>query len=303
MSFLKKYRKWSQRDFLKWRDDLSEYERDFFLPEIKGRCEELLKYCKEIDEYCRTRVDEKSFGATLRELMLDSQIEKLVPPELRPPTAELLARQYFTQMQVMNKVTFIDPLEAVIQKFDSDIDLKMFGLILNEVNHICSTVVQIKEKLFLYSLTSFAVVFDRHTNEPVMSEPKELKLLLVPFQNTIENIYGVANSTSGTIHQWHKEQMQWKTEFLKVLSERLAQRNNLLTIFVAIIVSWAFLTATQPLEKYQLGKENETLKAQATESINKGKLLEEKINVLKLKLDELNRLQLQKNSNATEIKK
>ena len=136
-----------------------------------------------------------------------------------------------------------------------------------------------------------------------MSEPKELKLLLVPFQNTIENIYGVANSTSGTIHQWHKEQMQWKTEFLKVLSERLAQRNNLLTIFVAIIVSWAFLTATQPLEKYQLGKENETLKAQATESINKGKLLEEKINVLKLKLDELNRLQLQKNSNATEIKK
>lgn len=299
MSWLKKYRKWKQRDFLKWRDDLSDYERDFFLPEIKGRCEVLLKYCKDIDIYCKDRIDEKSFGATLRSLILDSQLEHLVPVELRPPTPEFLAKQYFNQIEKMNGITFIEPLERVINRFQSEINLKKFATILNEVNHICSTVVQVKEMLFLYSLASFAVVFDRHTNQPVLSEPKELKLLLVPFQNTIENIYGVANSTSGTIHHWHKEQMEWKTEFLKVTSERIAQRNNLLTIIVAVAVSWAFLTATQPLEKYQLGRENEILKTQATNALNQNQSLEEKVKSLNLKIEDLHKsLAQSKNSTA-----
>lgn len=298
MSWLKKYRKWKQRDFLKWRDDLSDYERDFFLPEIKGRCEELLKYCKEIDEYCRTRVDEKAFGATLRNLMLDSQIEHLVPQELKPPTNEVLAKQYFNQIQAMNKTTFIDPLEATIKKFDGEIDLEKFGTILNEVNHTCSTIIQVKEKLFWYSLASFAVVFDRHTNQPVLSEPKELKLLLVPFQNTIDNIYGVANSTSGTIHQWHKEQMNWRTETLKVISERIAQRNNLLAIIVAVAISWAFMLGTKPLEKWQLERDNEALKTQINEDSRQRQQLEEQIKALNLKVEDLNKSLPQTKGNA-----
>lgn len=299
MSLLKKYRKWKQRDFLRWRDDLSEYERDFFLPEIKGRCEELLKYCKEIDTYCDNRVDERAFGVTLRELVIESRYEQLVPPELRPPSPEFLARQFFNQTKEMNQISFIDPLERVLARFTNDIDLKQYGKILNEVNRICATIVQTKQVLFLYSLRSYVVAIDPSTNQVIGSEPKDLAVLLIPFKNILENIYNVANSTSGTIHQWHKEQMEWKTEFLKVTSERIAQRNNLLTIIVAVAVSWAFLTATQPLEKYQLGRENEILKTQATDALNQKQSLQETVSSLNLKIEDLNRsLAQSKNSTA-----
>lgn len=293
MSWLHKYRKWKQRDFLKWRDDLSEYERDFFLPELKGRCEELLKYCREINEYCDQRVDERAFGVTLRELVIESRYEQLVPPELRPPTPEFLARQFFEQTKAMNNVSFIEPLERVLARFGNEIDLKEYGKILNEINRICATIVQTKQVLFLYSLRSYVIAIDPRTSQPIGSEPKDLAVLLIPFKNILENIYNVANSTSSTIHQWHKEQMEWKTEFLKVVSERIAQRNNLLAIIVAIAISWAFMMGTRPLEKWQLERDNEYLKNQISEDTKLRQQLQEQIKTLNLKFEELSKSQTQ----------
>lgn len=299
MSWLKKYRKWKQRDFLKWRDDLSDYERDFFLPEIKGRCEALLSYCKEIDAFCTARSDEHNFGVLLRNLVLGGYDETQIPAGDRPPTPGALARQYFSAIQEVNRTTFIEPLERVIQKIKPDITLKEFGSLLNEVNLVCSSVIQIKEKLFLYRLSSFAFVRDPQTGEVLPTQPRELTLLLVPFQSAIENIYGVANSTSGTIHQWHKEQMQWKTEFMKVVSERIAQRNNLLAIIVAIAISWAFMMGTKPLEKWQLERDSEALKTQINEDSKQRQQLEEQIKALNLQVEELGKSLSQPQSQPT----
>lgn len=289
MSWLKKYRKWKQRDFLKWRDDLSDYERDFFLPEIKGRCEALLDYCKAIDSLCTERAEEHNFGVMLRNLILPSDFEALIPADQRPPEPKVLAKMYFSAIQKVNKETFIDPLEKVIQKLNPNISLKEFGLALNEVNLICSSVVQIKEKLFLYRFGSIAFVKNPQTGEVVPTQPKELNLMLHQFQNTIENIYGVANSTSGTLHQWQKEQMQWKTEVLKLTTERIAQRNNVLTILVAVAISWAFMMGTKPLEKWQLERDNESLKTQINEDSKQRQQLEEQIKAINLKVEELNK--------------
>jgi hypothetical protein len=299
MSLLIQYRKWMQRDFLKWRDDLSDYERDFFLPEIKGRCEALLIYCREIDSYCTERAEEHNFGVLLKNLMLPQDIEELVPVGSRPPAPKVLAKLYFSAIQKVNKETFIEPLEKVIQKLSSNVDLKEFGLILNEVNLVCSSVVQIKEKLFLYRFGSIAFVKDPQTGQVIPTQPKELNLMLHQFQNTIENIYGVANSTSGTLHQWQKEQMQWKTEYLKVTSERIAQRNNLITIIVAIAISWAFMLGTKPLEKYHLEKDNEVLKSQITEELKQRQSLEYQIKTLSLKVEELNKALSQTRNKST----
>ncbi len=251
-----RYRKWKQKDFLEWRFDLSEYEKDLFIPEMKGRSEELLKYFNEIDAYCTERVDEKVFGALLRELALDSRIEHLIPVELRPATPEVLARNFFTEIKNVNRTTFIEPLEEIVSLFKEDMSLKEFGNMLNRLNLVCSTVVQVKNKLFYYNLRSFAVAFDEH-GAPALRPPMNLQVILMPFENTIVNVLGVANATSGSIHQWHKEQMRWKTEFLKVVSERIAQRNNLLTILVAVALSWLFLTFSSPYDKIRL--ENESI--------------------------------------------
>ena len=166
------------------------------------------------------------------------------------------------------------------------------------MNLLCSIVVQVKEKLFLYRLNSIAHVRNTQTNQILPTEPRELTILLLQFKGSLDNIYGVANATAATISQWHKEQMQWKTEFLKVTSERIAQRNNLLTIIVAVAVSFFFMTATQPLEKYQLGKENETLKNQTIEALNQKHSLEEQAKVLNLKIDDLNKSLLQIKSDS-----
>ncbi|WP_413288385.1 hypothetical protein [Bdellovibrio sp. HCB337] len=287
MSWLKEYRKWRQRDFLKWRDDLSDYERDFFLPEIKGRCEALLLYCKEIDLFCIERADEHNFGVMLRKLMLPADVEALIPADQRPSEPKVLAKKYFSAIQKVNKETFIEPLENVIQKINSNVGMKEFGLILNEVNLVCSSVIQIKEKLFLYRFGSIAFVKNPQTGEVILTQPNELNLMLHQFQNTIDNIYGVANSTSGTLHQWQKEAMEWKTEFLKVTTERIAQRNNLLAIIAAIAISWAFMFGTEPLEKYQLEKNNDALKGQIAEDSKQRQLLEEQIKNLNLKVEDL----------------
>ena len=247
--FYHKYRKWKQRDFLRWRDYVSDYETDFFLPELKGRCEELLKYFEMIDDYSLNHVDDKVFGETLRNLMVKKELERLVPDKMKPPPSEEIAKAFFSQMREMNQREFIQPLKKVIADFNKPLDMKIFGSILNQVNHVCSTVVQVREKLFLYRLSGFATAHEIESGKMVLSEPKDYKVMLVPFQNIMDNIYGVANSTSQTIHQWHKEQMEWKTSFLGVLSERLAQRNNLLTIIAAIAISWLFLAITNPYEK------------------------------------------------------
>tara|TARA_R110002049_G_scaffold209537_1_gene380431 strand:- start:1300 stop:2214 length:915 start_codon:yes stop_codon:yes gene_type:complete len=260
MSLLKKYRIWKQRDFLKWRDELTEYERDFFLPEIKGRCEALLTYFKEIDVYCNDRKYEHNFGLMLRKLNLNGLDESRFPETDRPQTPKKISEDFFSSIQIENRKSFIEPLEKILLKIRVNVSLKDFGSIMNEVNLICSIVVQAKSKLFLYRLSSFAYVQDTNTKQVVLAPPRELSVLLLQFQSSLDNIFNIANSTSSTLHQWHKEQMQWKTEYLKVLSERIAQRNNLLSILVAVAVSWALLTATQPLEKYQLNKENELLK-------------------------------------------
>lgn len=275
-----KYRNWKQRDFLKWRDDLSDYERDYFMPEIKGRCEELLKYFKMIDEYSLHHVDDKAFGATLRGLMMSKELEKLIPKAMQPPTDEVLAQNYFVAMRSVNQENFIDPLKKVITEFNRLIDLKSLGSILTQVNQICSTVLQVKEKLFLYGLSGFATVHDKNTNQLVLSEPKELKVMLVPFQITMENIYGVANATSGTIHQWHKEQMEWKTNCLQVLSERLAQRNNLLTIIVAVAISWLFLSVTKPYESLLREHEFTKLKEKVIELHTREMNKEQQVSIL-----------------------
>lgn len=299
MSWLKKYRKWKQRDFLKWRDDLSDYERNFFLPEIKGRCEALLAYCKDIDSLCTERAEEHNFGVMLRTLMMPADVEALIPADQRPPEPKVLSKMYFSAIQKVNRETFIEPLERVIQKLNSNVSLKEFGLILNEVNLICSSVIQIKEKLFLYRFGSIAFVKNPQTGEVIPTQPRELHLMLHQFQNTIENIYGVANSTSGTLHQWQKEAMEWKTEFLKVTTERIAQRNNLLTIFVAIAISWAFMLGTKPLEKWQLERDNEALKAQISEDLKQRKQLEEQVKALSLKVEDLTKSLSQAQSQST----
>lgn len=251
----KQYRRWKQRDFLKWRDEVSDYERDFFLQELKGRCEELLKYFEMIDDYSKNHVDDRVFGETLRKLIMPKELEKLIPAEKRPPTPEVLAKSFFETMREMNSREFIVPLKKVLQYFSKPLDLKTYGEMLTQINHVCSTVVQVREKLFLYRLSGFATVHKVESGEMVAGEPSDYKVMLTPFQNILDNIYGVANSTSQTIHQWHKEQMEWKTNFLSVLTERLAQRNNLLTIIVAITISWFFLSVSNPYEK--LGRDRD----------------------------------------------
>lgn len=158
MSLLKKYRSWKQRDFLKWRDELSDYEKNFLLPEIKGRCEALLTYCKDIDSFCTDRMDEHNLGVALRALMLPEDIEKLIPPEHRPPSPKVLANKYFTAIQKANRETFITPLEREIPNINSNLSLEEFGLVINKINLICASALQCKETLFLYRLSSLPFV-------------------------------------------------------------------------------------------------------------------------------------------------
>lgn len=251
------WRRWKHRDILVWRVDLSEYESDFLLPELKGRTEALLSYFKEIEKYCNDRADEQGLGTLLRELLIDSKLEHLVPLKDRPISATELTKKFFKDLKEGNHNTFIKPLSEVLKLFKDEMSLKEFGKLLIQLNFICSTILEVKNELFYYQFRSVSIA---ETNNGLVVNPaEEHRVILMPFQNTIDNAVFVAKSTSENISNWHKEQAPQKSNYLNLLSHKISQRNNLFTIFVAVALSWLFLTFSNPFDKIRLEKENEIL--------------------------------------------
>jgi len=296
MSLTKLYRKWAHRDFLIWRDELSDYEKNFLLPEVKSRCEVLLGFCKKIDTYCETKKGDHNLGVAIRKIMISDDAINLIPKDRQPPPPDVLARSYFTEIQDSNRATFLNDLESLVPLMSKNISLTELGQIFNKILIVAGAALEAQNELFLYRLSAIPLVMDSNSKQVVLGQPRELSLILHQFTNPIQNIQLISKSLIDTIQQWHKEVLNQKTEFLKLQTERIAQRNNLLTIIVAIAISWAFMMGTKPLEKYQLEKDNEVLREQIIEDFKKRTVLEEEIKALSVRVKELNEKIIQKDT-------
>ena len=130
---------------------------------------------------------------------------------------------------------------------------------------ISNSIVQVKEKWLFYSLSGFPYVIETATGQVAFDEPKQLQMILLPFKGALGNIYGVAKSVTDNVHEWHRENLKWKSDLVGYHTSQVNLRNNVIllifqtmTVFAAIALSAFFLIANDP---FQLLRQNRSLQS------------------------------------------
>lgn len=172
------------------------------------------------------------------------------------------AEKFFTDIQGLAKIQGVDDIDEILKKYKDIEDIKALGLFLTEVNCLCSSFLNINNKLLLYKIETYPYFEDTKTGQTIATQPIQYSITIEPFQILVSNIVGIAKSTSETIHEWHKYAMKLKLEYLNLSTSRLSIWTNILTIVLAITLSAFFLVVNDP---FNLLKENRELKMKIAE--------------------------------------
>lgn len=241
------------------RTELTDYEQDFLVPGIRGRLETLLEYSNWIIETCKQHEDDVAFANILGSLLNPNKLP------VGNWSGAQVAKKYFDDVRAMIVDQYCVPICACLKKHQDVNSPKQLANFCMDAQLIANSIVQIKDKWLLYSLTGFPYVVETNTGQVAFDEPRQLQMMLLPFKGALGNINGVAQSISDNIHEWHKENLKWKSELVSYHINRVNLRNNVvlllfqtLTVFGAVALSAFFLLANDP---FQLMKTNRGLSA------------------------------------------
>lgn len=247
--YLRKRKHRKYKELLEWRDELNDYEKKQLIPALKYRMISLKEDSIRIVNIC-SKENLDTFGAILLQLM------KYRGVPITDVVCKAEAEKYFADIRKLVQEQFVNDLDEIIKHYDSINDLKDFALVLNETNHFCASITEIKDKLFFYNIQHALVIQNVNTLDTEVFEPNASNVIWMPFRVIAENMYSVAKSTSETIHHWHKEQLQWKTGYLNLKAHQVQLRNQLITIVFAIVTALAisaiFMSATNVYETHVL---------------------------------------------------
>ena len=165
----------------------------------------------------------------------------------------------------------MEDIEATLKLYEDIHDVSKLGLFMNEINLQCSSLMVVKNRLFLYKIQGYPFLTNVKTGETVPGQPIQYSLTTEPFQIIIDNIMGVAKALSDTVHTWHKYNMNLNSKQIDLYMNGLSLRNTklvlfiqLLTVILAISLSAFFLIARDPFDlikdNYALKQKNASLK-------------------------------------------
>lgn len=254
---------------------LTDYERDLLIPELKSRLNVLKLYFKDIINLCDIQKGSPVFIANLNSIIN----LKAIDAEFKENT-QSLADRFFDQIKEQAQTENMDDIDRILNKYQNIDDTKNLGLFLNEVNFLCSSLLAVKNNLFLFKIEAYPLVVDPNTGQTISIQPPQYFITTEPFKIKIDNIISVAKATSESIHEWHKYAMKLKLQYLDLYTNRLSIKNNrlvlfiqILTIFLAIALSAFFLFASDPFNVF---KENQELKRKIGTLENEKMLLQSK---------------------------
>jgi hypothetical protein len=242
---------------IKDRKELSDYERDQLIPELKSRLDVIKSFFNEIINTCDNHFDYLPFKRNLDDILNPNSLPSI-------DNNDNLSDIFFNEIKRQSQEDFINNIETVLNKYNKIVDFKSLGLFMTEVNFLCSVLMNTKNILFLYKIVGYPNVKNLQTGEIKSNRPAQYELTIEPFQIAIDNIFQVAKSTSETIHEWHKQVMQSKTQFVDLYNAGIKLRNSklilfiqILTIILTISLSFFFSLAKDP---FNLVKENSSLR-------------------------------------------
>jgi hypothetical protein len=271
-------KKYDHDVLLRWRTQLTDFERDTLLPQLIGRLKTLQNMFSEMLTLMASAEKDPAFIQALQKVINPTSIpmkDGLVLPHV----------MYCTQFKSQVERDFLSPISTLLDFGKQVSDFRTFAKFMNELAIVASSVTQNESQLFWLSLKPFAHVLNSTTKELVATtEPVEYSIILRPFDIWIKNLNQVASGTIGTIDSWAKEQSNWKTQYLAFRSNESNSRNNLIvlcvniaTVFVAVSVSMSFLFLP---DVWTSKKENDQLMIEK-------QLVEKSLNESKAKIDSL----------------
>jgi len=248
---------------------LTDYERTQLIPWLKTRLIALCEYFEDIINICDQHMES--------ELFLDNVAKAINPSNVLPAegTLENPAKDYFKVVRKQAKEENVDDINRILEAYSEIDDINKLNLFLNEINLLCSSLVAVKNRLFLSKLDVYPHLTNLRTGEIGTHIPAHYYLTIEPFQISIGNIVSICEATSQSVHKWHEETLQIKARNFELMSSRNTLRNNRLilwiqifSIFLAISLSSLFMTGADPLNLF---KENKELNAE------NGRLLKENL--------------------------
>lgn len=270
---------WNKFKELKsWRKELTDYEETILVPALIERLEFWRGCFAKLQVQSEETRNDPPIRQALKSLLKKGSA-KLSEEELQKKIDEY----YFGINR--NLADYESECTKLIKEAGSVNSLKSLALFLNKLNNFCSSTSVVKYNTFFYQV-QFSWVLQSITSDNIIpTEPTEVKILWLPFKVILDEILSSVKSTSETIHHWHKEQFEWKTQQLSLIAHRALIRAQIVSVIVAIImavcVSWVFLNAADYYQLYRMKSEQtkcyantEMLQGQLDETMQKLKEIE-----------------------------
>jgi hypothetical protein len=255
---------------------LTDYEKEQLIPELKSRLKVLIQYFKEIISLCDIQKGSKEFNSKINSI-INPQSIPIAPQD----SVESISEKFYESIKAQAQKEGVDDIENILKSFENIDDANKLGLFLNEINLQCSSLMAVKNKLFLFKIEGYPFISNAKTGETVACQPQQYFLTTEPFQIIIGNLVAVAKATSDTVHEWHKYNMSLKSKYLSIYESSISLRNSrlvlfiqLFTIFLAISLSAFFLITRDPLD---LIKKNNILKNEIVNLTQENKSLKSNI--------------------------
>ena len=264
------------------RQHLTDYEREQLIPALKERLQVFRQYFADTIQLCDVQKGSADFVQNLKSIINPRAFQ------VQPGESETnIVDGFYSGIKEQARREGVDALDALLAKYSKIDDVRHLGLFANEVNMFCSSLLVVKNRLFLFKIDSYPLLTNVKTGQVIATHPPQYTMTTEPFQIIVENIIGVAKGTSETISEWQKYSMKLKNQYLELYTSRLSIRNtsivlfiHVLTIILAIALSAFFLVANDPLNLY---KENKSLKARLADRDLENPALQEQLKVKELK--------------------
>jgi hypothetical protein len=275
-------KKYDHDVLLRWRTQLTDFEKDTLIPQFAERLEKLVEMFNEMLGLVNDAEKDPAFIEAIQ--------RAINPTNLKMDDKQVLPHvMYCSKIRKQIQESFLKPISTV-QILITEIDnYRTFAKFINEIMIVAMSVSQNESTLFWLSLKPFAHVVDPKTEKLLATtEPVEYAIILRPFDVLAKNLNQLAKGIIGTVDAWTKEQSNWKTQYLSFRSNESIKANNLVvfcinisTVFVAVAVSSSFLFLP---DLWTSKKETDQLKAEKQITERALEESKDKINILEAQL-------------------
>lgn len=208
--------------------ELVEWDKKFLVPQLWGR----MMYIEEVAEEFFRICDDPSFARAL-----DAHLRPIVLPDsfdLDLPDPEV-GKKYLEAVKTLVQSEFLDPLNKIKGKYSDFVkepDVNTFIEFLNDCRFMFDIIVRNKTLPFTYHFQAFATVTNIETGEDLAHEPKEVSMILKPFEIRMNELVKICETSNQSIDLW--------------IEKRSEERNNLIN----------FATSQTKVEEAHHQKEN-----------------------------------------------